>query len=306
MTGANSPGETAPGRGLPQPVPVDDPRIDGLRLLLGTVDRLREEDGCPWDREQTLASMGPHLVEEALELVEAVEAAGADSASASQVDHMAEETGDALMVLLLMARIGSETRQFDLVDVTSAICAKLIRRHPHVFGEEAAASPGEALERWEAVKRQERAERADGTGEETDTSALAGVPRGLPALQRARRLCTKAVAAGFAWPSVAGALAKVEEELGELQEALPPAALDRPALSAPPAQAAEAVSHELGDLMLAGAFLAAYLDLDPEALCRRALRRVDDRVRTMEQELGGELGGRDLETLLAAYGRAKA
>jgi MazG family protein len=297
---------TPPGRGLPQPVPVDDPRLPGLRLLLGTVDRLRDEGGCPWDRKQTLASMGQHLVEEAWELVEAVEVAASDSPGAPERKaHVADEAGDALMVLFLMARIGSDEGAFDLNDVTSAICAKLIRRHPHVFGDEAAASPGEALERWEAVKRRERAEQGGGEGEAGDSSALAGVPRGLPALQRARRMCDKAVATGFAWPAVAGALAKVEEELGELREALPPEVLDQPAISPPPARAEAAITHELGDLILASAFLAAYLDLDPEALCRRALTRFEGRFRAMEGELNGELAGRDLETLLAAYGRQK-
>jgi MazG family protein len=283
---------SAAREGLPQPVPLDDPRLDGIRLLLGTVDRLRGEGGCPWDRAQTLETMGPHLVEEAMELVDAVE----DSGDVQ----MAEEAGDALMVLLLMANIGAAEGRFDLTDVTSAICAKLIRRHPHVFGEEAAASPGEALKHWEAAKRKERSEAG---GE--DTSALASVPKGLPALQRAHRICGKAVAAGFAWPNVGGALAKVEEELAELLETLPADCLDHPVGTDLPDGAIAGVSEDLGDLILAAAFLGRYLGLDPEALCRRSLRRFEVRFRTMETELAGDLANRDLEVLLAAWERAK-
>jgi MazG family protein len=273
-------------RGIDVPPPTGEPRADALRLLLAVVDRLRDPDGCPWDRAQTLATVAPHLVEEAHEVQEAIET-GADA-------HVAEEAGDLLMGIFLLARIAEQERRFDLAQVASGVAAKLVRRHPHVFGEKSAGSPAEALASWEAVKRAERAAKAE------DTSALAGVPQALPALQRARRLGEKALSAGFRWSDARGALAKVEEEVRELQ-----AAFVEHAAAQEDEVARARLEHELGDVLIATAFLGNYVGIDPERALRQALRRFDARFRSMEAELGVPLATCSLEQMLAAWRSAK-
>ncbi len=270
---------------------MSDPRVSAFERLLHIVDRLRAPDGCPWDRAQTEASMAPHLVEEALELVESIEA-GEHTAAA-------KELGDCLINVLLIARIAEDGGRYDLAQAASLAADKLVHRHPHVFGSASAETPAAVLATWEALKRRER-ER-----EGVDTSALAGIPRTLPALQRAARVCQKAVAAGFHWKDARGAFGKLEEELRELTEVVPIAKLGegtRPELT--DAERA-AIEHELGDVLLAAAFFGGYLGLDPEALCRRAVRRFEARYRHMEADLGGSLEGLDLDTMMAAWGRAK-
>lgn len=271
---------------------MTDPRVGAFERLLHIVDRLRAPDGCPWDRAQTEASMAPHLVEEALELVEAIEVGDGDAS--------AKELGDCLVNVLLVARIAQDGGRYDLARAASLAADKLVHRHPHVFGDAAADTPQAVLETWEAIKRRER----ERDGE--DSSALAGVPRALPALQRAARVCQKAVASGFHWQNARGAFGKLEEELAELREVLPLDKLEsgtRPDLTA---TERAAIEHELGDVLLASAFVGGYLGLDPEALCRRAVRRFEARYRYMEAELGGTLAGRSLDEMMAAWGRAKA
>lgn len=280
-----------------EPVPPTDPRLLAFARLLGVVDRLRAPDGCPWDRKQTVASMAPHLVEEAHEALEAVEA-GRDA-------DVIEESGDLLMVVLLIARIAEDEGRFDLGHAANAIADKLVRRHPHVFGEVVAESAEEVLANWEAIKKSERQE------ERKDDSALAGVPKALPALQRAHRVAGKAISAGFRWSDAGGALEKLVEEERELEEALavPGVELDarsgaKPLEKASPEERA-AIEHELGDVLIAAAFLGTYLDLDPEKLCREAVRRFERRFRTMESALGGAIAGRPLEVLVRAWEEAK-
>ncbi len=274
----------------PEPVEVDDPRVTSFRLLLGIVDRLREPDGCPWDREQTLESMVPHLIEEAHELVEAIEG-GQDVA-------ILGEAGDLLLNVLLIARIAEQDGRFDLTRICEAINAKLIRRHPHVFGDAQAKDTTQVLDRWEQIKKAERAEADE------DSSALAGIPRGMPALLRAKRVSGKAVTAGFRWRDVEGSLDKLREEVAELEAALPAAALT--SLGSPDLdeEAWNAIDHELGDVLMAAAFLSAYLGRDPEALVKRALLRFESRFRTMEEDLDGDLH-RDLDELVMAWTRVK-
>ena len=132
----------------PEPVDTNDPRVEAFRLLVGIVDRLREPDGCPWDKEQTLESMTPHLVEEAHELAEAIET--------DQDESVVGEAGDLLLNVLLVARIAQDDDRFDLTHVCEAICAKLIRRHPHVFGDAEAEDSAQVLNRWEQIKKAER------------------------------------------------------------------------------------------------------------------------------------------------------
>jgi len=265
-------------RPLEEPEPTGEPRVDGLRRLIAIVDRLRDPDGCPWDLEQTLESIAPHHVEEAHELLEAIEA-GDDP-------HTVEEAGDLLMGIVLLARVAEQQGRWNLADVAAGVCEKLVRRHPHVFGEQRVDSSRAAFDNWERIKR---AERAEGPG---DASAVAGVPASLPALHRAHRLAGKAISAGFRWSDDGGALAKLREEVEELAAEIP--ARDPARLEA-----------ELGDVLLAGAFLGSYFGVDPERATRKALRRFEARFRAMEQDLGGDLGERSVDELTAAWRRVK-
>ncbi len=276
-------------RPLHVPQPTGDARVDALRTLLAIIDRLRAADGCPWDLKQTLTSVAPHLIEESHELLEAIEIA--------QPKHdldVVEEAGDLLMGVFLLARIAQDEKRFDIARVANAVCDKLIRRHPHVFGEAHAADAEQALSNWEAIKRAERSEKA------IDASAIAGAPVAMPSLQRAKRLGEKAMSAGFRWVDARGALSKLREELEELEvafeEAQAPGAGD---------EARKHLEHELGDVMLAAAFLGNYVSIDPERAARLALRRFEARFRSMEQELARPLSECSLPEMMAAWGRAK-
>jgi MazG family protein len=273
------------------PADPHDPRVLAFARLVGIVDRLRGDPGCPWDKQQTISSMAPSLIEEGHEAQEAIERKG-DA-------QVVEECGDLLMVIALIARIGEDERRFDMEQVAQAVSDKLVRRHPHVFGDVDARDPDAVLKNWEAIKKAERE-----AGQE-DASALAGVPVALPALQRSARISSKAVSAGFAWHSVAGAVAKLREEQRELDEALAASGLDCDARAAASGEQRAAVEAELGDVLLAGAFLAQYLKMDPERLCREALFRFEKRFRAMEQDLPGPMKEQTLEVLMQAWGRAK-
>lgn len=268
-------------RPLTEPAKTGDARLDALARVLAIVDRLRAPDGCPWDREQTVASMAPSLVEEAHEAVEAIDRV--------QDGDTAEELGDLFLVIALIGKIAEQDGRFDVATIGNAVASKLVRRHPHVFGEVQAGSSEQVLSNWERIKEAERKE------SRKDASALAGVPVSLPALQRAARVAAKSISAGFRWDDEEGALAKVREELRELDEAW--VARDR---------APERVEQELGDLLLSAAFLGQYLGIDPEKATRDALRRFETRFRHMESEVGERLRSAPLAELMAAWERAKS
>ena len=266
--------------------------------LVGVVFRLRDEDGCPWDRKQTLDSMAGHLVEEAHEVQDAV--AGGDPAQ------VAEELGDTLMNIALMARIGEQGGRFDLGQVAQGIAEKLVRRHPHVFGTRTAGDPEEALASWNESKALEKGAAPRGV--------LDGVKDGLPALVAARKLGARAAEVGFDWPAVGGALDKLEEEVAELGQALRAAGADGP----PPADAGDGagtaagsgtpdldrVEDELGDVLFAAVNVARMLRLDPELALRRTLRKFRRRFAAVERELGPELSSAGLERMEKAWRRA--
>jgi ATP diphosphatase len=278
-------------RPLEVPPPIGEPRTDALRRLMAVVDRLRDPDGCPWDLKQTLRSVSPHLVEEAHEVVEATEV-GAD-------DHVVEEAGDLLMGIVLLARIAEQEGRFDLARVAEGVADKLVRRHPHVFGEARADSADAAVANWEAIKRREREDKAG------DSSALAGVPVALPALQRAARLADKARAAGFRWTDAGGALDKVVEELRELGEAFEAADAAQAPAEGLDAGLRTRLEHELGDVLIAAAFLGSYLRIDPERAAREALRRFERRFRALEADVGRPLAECSLDELLSAWRQVK-
>ncbi len=219
---------------------------DALERLLGIMERLRGPDGCPWDREQTLASLRPYVLEETYEVLEAMDS-GDDRAHC-------EELGDLLLQIVCQAQLAKEERTFDFADVAEAISNKLVSRHPHVFGDAQVKDAEGVLRQWSALKREEK--KAKGGGE----SVLEGVPREMPALARADRLTEKASRVGFDWPDAGGARAKLAEELGELDRALE-------------AGDADALEHELGDVLFAAANLGRKLGIPPEEALRGAVSR---------------------------------
>jgi MazG family protein len=231
---------------------------DAIDRLLGIMERLRAPGGCPWDREQTLASLRPFVLEETYEVLEAID--GGD------VSSHREELGDLLLQIVFQAELRREAGAFEFADVADAISDKLVSRHPHVFGDATVRDAEAVLKQWAALKRAEKARKGGGQ------SALEGVPREMPALARADRLTEKASRVGFDWPDAAGARAKVAEELGELDEAM--ASGDR-----------DAIEHELGDALFALANLARKLGLAPEEALRATVARFIARFTHVEEEL---------------------
>ncbi len=227
---------------------------DSLVRLRGIVDRLRGPEGCPWDREQTHATLRGALLEEAYETVEAIDRA--------DHLHLAEELGDLLLHVVLHARIAEESGHFDLETIAHGICEKMIRRHPHVFGESPAADTGEVLRRWDEIKRQEKGY--------TTESLLEGVSQALPALMRAQKIQKRAAHAGFDWPAAADVIEKVREETGEIQAALEEGNT-------------EAVADEIGDLLFSAVNLARKAGLDAEVTLEHATGKFIRRFQEMER-----------------------
>lgn len=240
--------------------------------LLDVMTRLRAPGGCPWDREQTFQSLRPYLLEEAYELAQAIDDGDPES--------LREELGDLLLQVVFHAQLASELGWFDFEAVAATISAKLVRRHPHVFGDTPAGSVDEAWRRWDAIKADEKAAR----GEAAFTSRLDGVPTAMPALARAHALAGKAARAGFDWPSPIAVCDKLEEETLEIRAAIA-------------SQSREAIAEEIGDLLFATASLARKLDLDPEGCLARANRKFTDRFQRIEQALERE--GQAMETVSA-------
>jgi MazG family protein len=235
-----------------------------LAELCEIMRRLLAPGGCPWDREQTLESLRPYLIEEAFEVIEAME-------TGTPADHC-EELGDLLMNVVFQAALREREDQFTIDDVVRAISEKLIRRHPHVFGESRADSAEEVLVQWEEIKRQERAGKEAAGAAAAPPRTLDGIPRALPALARAQHISARAARVGFDWPDVQGCRDKVTEELAELDRAV--AAGDK-----------AAIEHELGDLLFAAVSLARKLDCDAEASLRACTRRFADRFAYIEDRL---------------------
>ena len=247
-----------------------------LSRLLAIMDRLRDPGGCPWDREQTLRTLTPYLLEEAHEVIEAIES---DDAA-----HHREELGDLLFQIVFQARIAREQGKFDFADVCDAISDKLTRRHPHVFAEVTVSGSGEVVKNWERIKAEERKEKGQAA-----RSAIGGVPLALPALVRAERLTEKAAAVGFDWPDKHGVLAKVREELGELERAIESGVQPE-------------IESELGDLLFALANLGRFVKVHPEEALRGTVRRFSSRFAHIEARLA-ELGRTPRESNLQEMDR---
>lgn len=236
---------------------------ESVDRLSSIVAHLRSPEGCPWDREQTHKSLRTAVLEECYEVLEAIDAANDNDLN--------EELGDLLLLVVMHARLGEERGAFDLNKIAETVSDKLIRRHPHVFGEAKAENSDEVLKQWEEIKREEKQERK---------SILDGVPRALPALLRAAKIQKKAARVGFDWPDLAGALQKVEEELAEFKETL---------ASENTADQAE----ELGDLLFAIVNVARKSRLESEHLLSAATDKFVNRFHFIEKEIQAQ--GRCIE-----------
>jgi XTP/dITP diphosphohydrolase len=266
------------------PAPPGD-TLAGLAELVAVVDRLRDpEQGCPWDREQTHASLVPYVLEEAHEVADAIRH-GDDA-------HLAEELGDLLLQVVLHARIASEAGRFNLEQIARGISAKLVRRHPHVFAGAEAADSAAVRRSWEAIKAEEERQRQPASASPL-SDRLAGKVRGQPALAAAMTISRKAAAAGFEWDDLAGVWEKVHEELDELKEAI---------ASGDGAHAQE----ELGDLLFTLVNVARWCGLEPESGLAGTNRRFLERFSRVEAALGGDLQGRSIGELEGLWRQAKA
>ena len=247
-----------------------------IQELLAVMERLRAPDGCPWDREQTFASIAPYTIEEAYEVADAIER--------EDLGHLKDELGDLLFQVVFHAQIARERGAFDFEAAARAICDKLRRRHPHVFAGQGQLSAAEQSVVWENIKAEERSEARRGGAEAA--SALDGVPRALPALLRAHKLSKRAARVGFDFEHVSQTADKVAEELAEVREAAAAhetAAAGGAAGAAPPAGPSAEIFEEIGDLLFAAANLARKLDVDAEAALRAANAKFERRFRAMEE-----------------------
>ena len=246
-----------------------------LQRLRAIMERLRDpERGCPWDVKQTFATIAPYTIEEAYEVAEAIQQA--DMAG------LKDELGDLLLQVVFHARMAEEARIFDLDAVAEAICEKMIRRHPHVFGDGTADSAEAVTATWEQIKAAERA----GSGKAE--SQLDGVTLGLPALTRAVKLQKRAAEVGFDWPTPAEVLDKLSEELDELTEEM---------AAGPPAENRARLTEEMGDVLFVVANLARHLKVDPEEALRACNAKFERRFRAVERGLAAE-GRRPAEATL--------
>jgi tetrapyrrole methylase family protein / MazG family protein len=252
-----------------------------IERLLAVMRRLRSETGCPWDREQTLDSLKPCLIEEAYELLDAIDD--------RDYDRIREELGDVLLQVVFQARVCEEEGRFDFNQVAAGLCEKLVRRHPHVFGEVKADTADEVLGNWDRIKKQEK-------GGAQPASIVAGIPRHLPALQKAHQVQKRAARAGFDWPELDGVMEKIEEELVEVREALETGR-------------EEAVKEEIGDLLFSVVNLSRFLGHNPEELLHHNVDKFIRRFQALEQQVhatGREITGFSIEELEALWQRVKA
>lgn len=257
-----------------------------------TVACLRAPDGCPWDREQTHASIAHNMIEEAYEAVDAIEAGDAA--------HLREELGDVLLQVVLQAQIAQDAGAFTIDDVCHDVNEKMVRRHPHIFGDAAAEDAGAVLDLWDKVKAAER-KSAEGEDAATHEALLDGVPSSFPALMQAQKLSRKAASVGFEWDDVEAVWAKVDEEIGELKEAFARAPKD----STGKVDGDAAVELELGDVLFSLVNVARKMGLDAEGALRAACVKFRRRWAFIEGAAWGqgrsvdELGADELEELWA-------
>lgn len=252
----------------------------GFEDLRSIMARLRAPDGCPWDKEQTHQSIKEYFLEEVYEFLEAVEE--------GSIPHMREELGDLLLQVVFHAQMASEQEHYDIDDVIHELSDKLVRRHPHVFGEVAVADSDEVVVNWEAIKNAEK-------GKESRKSRLDGIPVNYPALMKAKKLQVRAAKDGFDWPDAAPIWDKLTEEIEEVKEAIRENDPDH-------------LEDEVGDLLFVAVNLARKLGVDPEIALQRANRKFETRYRGMERlvaERGQKLSDLDLAAQDVLWGEVK-
>ncbi|WBQ08891.1 nucleoside triphosphate pyrophosphohydrolase [Hyphomonadaceae bacterium ML37] len=266
-----TPSTDVPASAAPQPAdetrhartPVNDPTAGPMARLLSIMEALRDPDGgCPWDLEQDFKSIAPYTLEEAYEVCDAIER--------GDMDDLREELGDLLLQVVFHSQMAHEAGHFRFEDVAAGISDKMVRRHPHVFGDGEERDAASQTRAWEAQKAEERAEKGA-----NDTSLLANIPLALPALVRAEKLTKRAARVGFDWPSADEVFHKLDEELGEVREAIASGDQDH-------------VAEELGDLLFVISNLSRKLSVDPEAALRSANAKFERRFRWIEQRLAAE------------------
>jgi tetrapyrrole methylase family protein/MazG family protein len=246
---------------------AENAHTDAFQQLVELMSTLRGPDGCPWDRKQTAESLKPFLVEECYEVIDAIE----DGAP----DKVRDELGDLLFQIVFHARLAEEAGRFTIHDVITAIREKMIRRHPHVFGSEAASTPDEVAANWEEIKRREK-------GYEDRRSILEGVPKELPSLLRAHRLQERAARVGFDWAHLNEALPKLDEEITEFKESLKTADAGK-------------IEEELGDVFFMLVNISRFLGVNPEEALRKTISKFIHRFRHIEEH--AEQAGRSLNDM---------
>jgi MazG family protein len=287
MTDPASPGPDHDPAARPLAPPPGRTAGDAFAALVELMRILRAPGGCPWDREQTLDSLKPFVLEEAHEVVDAIER--------GSYDELRGEIGDLAFEAVFLAQLCSDAGHFTIVDALHDVRAKLVRRHPHVFapdeGTAGITTPQAVKGQWEAIKAEERASKG-----QSRESLFDGIPRTLPALLRAYEIGVRASSVGFDWATPEAVVEKVDEELAELRETLP-------------GDDATRIEEEIGDLLFAVANLARKLGLEPEAALRRANRKFTDRFADMQSRLAREgvsLVDASLDRMEAAWQQAKA
>ena len=255
-----------------------------LPRLIHLIEELRSEHGCPWDREQTHQSLKPYAIEETYEVLEAIDS--------GKMDKLCEELGDLLLQVVLHAQLAAEQNSFNIEDVIDTIAEKLVRRHPHVFGDTQVKGVAGVLENWEKIKKSEM------PGERE--SILDGVPKGLPALMKAEKIQSKASKVGFDWGNLDGPLQKVKEEFHEFEAVLRDEASPQPER--------DRLEDEFGDILFSMVNLARFFHLNSEQALERTITKFDQRFRYVEREAlqaGKELQTMSLEEMDLLWEQAK-
>lgn len=251
-----------------------------IERLLDIMKKLRAPDGCPWDREQTIESLKPNLIEETYEVVDAMESGDRGA--------LCEELGDLLLQVVFQAQIAEEEGAFNFDDVAAGIADKLVRRHPHVFGDVQADTPDEVIKNWEKIKKTEK-------GGASPRSLVDGIPRHLPALSKAHLVQKRVAKVGFEWDEISGVVAKLEEELAEVKEAMAQ-------------KNAAAIREELGDLLFSTVNLSRYLGHESEEVLNENITKFMRRFQSLEhclhQEMR-EIGTCSLDELEAVWQAVK-
>jgi MazG family protein len=265
--------------------------------LVDLMDRLRSPDGCPWDREQTYATLAPMLLEEAYEAFDALE-----EAREGRPDALREELGDLLFQITFFARVANERGEFNINDVIDEVHAKMVRRHPHVFSDTKAGDSAEVLRNWEAIKAEEKRAAAKVAGKSENASILDGVSTKAPALMEAHQISTKVARVGFDWTRLKDIFEKLQEEVDELREAI-----NKHADSQDEADHAH-VREEIGDLLFVVTNIARRLNVEPEAalkLSNRKFRRRFSHIETRLREQDRKFEETTLEELEELWQEAK-